>query len=618
MIDWKQQPRTILDQQNPDPGFWRWFNDGWMNITYNALDRWAKVQPDAVAINYYSAYTGTSKKFTYDEVLDIVSRLAQALKEQGVEKGDRVIIYMPLVPQALFSMLAVARIGAIHSVVFGGFAANELANRIIDCKPKLIISCSCGIEPNNKVIPYKELLDQAIQLSRYYGKCIIFQRKTLKTESMKYGRDFDFYELLKHTKEKADAVAVRGSDPHYILYTSGSTGKPKGIVRDQVGTSLGSLFSMKYIFNVGKGETYFAASDIGWVVGHTFICYAPLLVGGQSVLYEGKPVGTPDASIYWKLIEKYRVKTLFTAPTAVRAIRKEDPQGEFIKKYDISSLELFSIAGERLDINTGKWIQERLPGKKIMDNYWQTETGWPMSSNFANLHWFDDIKFGSAGKPVPGYDIQIMDDNNQIIKEPNTLGKIVCKLPMPPSFMQTVWNNDNMYIEKYLKEVPGYYLVGDSGIFDENGNLSIMTRIDDVINTAGHRLSTGQLEETILNHNQIVEAAVVAMNDELKGQIPVGFVVAKNSDIDNLQIEKELIQLVRNQIGPVAAFKYCILVKRLPKTRSGKILRHILQKMINGIKIDQIPATIEDPVVLDEIKESLEIYKSFKATSELQ
>lgn len=510
-----------------------------------------------------------------------------------------------MIPEAIFSMLACARIGAIHSVVFGGFAAKELAGRIVDAKPSLIISASCGIEPH-KIIDYKAILDEALELADAVDlKTIIVQRSVQRTNSIRNGLDLDYYTLMKLAKHK-DCVDVPGNHPLYILYTSGTTGQPKGIVRDTAGTLVALHWNMTHINGINPGDVYFSSSDIGWVVGHSFIVYGPLIVGAATVLYEGKPTGTPDPGAYWRIIEKHKVNGFYTAPTALRALRREDLNGEWIRKYNTKSLRSISFAGERCDIPTFDWISRNIPNALINDNYWQTETGWIISCNFANLYTFPS-KPGSCTKPCPGFRVEIIDDDNKpaILGD---LGRVCIKLPMPPSFMLTLWNNDDAFVKKYLSEVPGYYVTGDAGYFDSDGYLHVMTRLDDIINTAGHRLSTAAMEEVLMGHPEIVEAAVVSTKDELKGEIPVGFVVLKpTSTSDHKTLERQLAYSIRKEIGPVACFDTAMIIDKLPKTRSGKILRHILKKIVDG-KEYSIPPTIEDVTVLEKIKQTVENY----------
>jgi len=598
-IDWFKKWDKVLDDSGK-PYFYRWFVGGELNTCYNALDRHVeKGRADQIALIYDSPVTGTIKKYTYREFRDWVAKFAGVLKSFGIEKGDRVIIYMPMVPQAVVAMLACARIGAIHSVVFGGFASNELAVRINDAKPKLIVSASCGIE-GKKIIEYKPLLDKAIELADENAKpekCIIFQRPQVKA-SMIDGRDFDWDECMKNA-EPADCVPVKATDPLYILYTSGTTGIPKGVVRDNGGHAVAMRWSMKYVYDMEPGEVYWAASDVGWVVGHSYIVYAPLITGCTTILFEGKPVGTPDPGVFWRVISEHNVKVLFTAPTAFRAIKKEDPNGEYIKKYDLSNFKYLFLAGERLDPDTYHWASNLLK-KPVIDHWWQTETGWAIAANCAGLELMP-IKPGSPTKPVPGYDVRIVDsDNNEL---PNGQeGVVVVKLPLPPGCLPTLWQNDQKFIESYLKPFPGYYFTGDGGFFDEDGYIYIMGRVDDIINVAGHRLSTGGMEEVIAKHPDVAECAVIGIHDDLKGEVPIGFFVLKDGVTrDPNEISQELVQMVRNEIGAIACFKLASVVKRLPKTRSGKILRGTMRKIANGEEY-KIPSTIDDPAILSEIE----------------
>lgn len=605
-IDWEIFPKTILDKSRPP--FYRWFKDAQVNVCYNAIDRHLKNLASHPALIYESNMLNMSQIYTFSQLHDNVSKLAYVLNHFDVKFGDRVIIYMPMIPEAIFSMLACARIGAIHSVVFGGFAAKELAGRIIDCKPSLIITASCGLEPL-KIIDYKSIIDEAIHIAETPElRTIIVQRSIQRTAKIRNGLDLDYYTLMKLAKH-FDCVSVPGDHPLYILYTSGTTGQPKGIVRDSAGTLVGLHWNMSHINGIKAGETYFSSSDIGWVVGHSFIVYGPLIVGAATVLYEGKPTGTPDPGAYWRVIEKYKVAGFYTAPTALRALRREDFDGVWINKYDTKSLRSISFAGERCDIPTFEWISRNVPHALINDNYWQTETGWIISCNFANLHTFTS-KPGSCTKPSPGFVVTIMNDDNEPAKKED-LGRVCIKLPLPPSFMLTLWNNDEAFVQKYLADVPGYYITGDAGYFDSDGYLHVMTRLDDIINTAGHRLSTAAMEEVLMGHKEVVEAAVVATKEELKGEIPVGFVVLKPTNTTNFQtLEKELVNMIRQEIGPVACFKNAIIVEKLPKTRSGKILRHILKKILDG-KEYKVPPTIEDMSVLEKIEKSVENYGFF-------
>lgn len=600
-ITWTRKWDKVLDDSRKP--FYRWFRGGRLNTCYNALDRHVEEgRADQVALIYDSPVTGnTVKKFTYRQLRDEVARFAGALVKYGVGKGDRVIIYMPMVPEAAIAMLACARIGAVHSVVFGGFAANELAIRINDAKPKLMISASCGVEVN-RVIEYMPLLSGGIKLAKHKPeKCIILQRPQAKAELTK-GRDVDWQDAIKDAKP-ADCVPVEATDPLYILYTSGTTGQPKGVVRDNGGHSVALKWSMKYIYGAEPGDVYWAASDVGWVVGHSYIVYAPLLHGCTTILYEGKPVGTPDAGAFWRVIGQHRVKVLFTAPTAFRAIKREDPNGKLMKKYDLRNFKYLFLAGERTDPDTLHWAESKI-GVPVIDHWWQTETGWAIAANCVGLHKFP-VKPGSPTKAAPGYDVQVLDSKARPVK-PGDIGAICVKLPLPPSCLPTLWNADDRFIESYLKEFPGYYKTADAGYKDEDGYLFIMARTDDIINVAGHRLSTGGMEEVLASHPDVAECAVIGVADQLKGQLPVGFLVLKAGVKKPSQdIVKEVVGMVRDRIGPVAAFKQATVVDRLPKTRSGKILRGTMQKIADNEQY-KVPATIDDPAILGEITKALE------------
>jgi propionyl-CoA synthetase len=595
-IAWDRKWDKVLDDSNPP--FYKWFRGGMLNSCFNAVDYHIEQgRGDQTAVIYDSPVTGTVKKYTFSELKERVSRIAGFLKQLGVSKGDTVLIYMPMIPEALMSMLACARLGAIHSVVFGGFAARELAVRIDDAGPKVILSASCGIEVQ-RVIPYKPLLDEAIEISDHKPeKCVIFQRPQVQAE-LKAGKDLDWADLeLK--AEPADCVSVAATDPLYILYTSGTTGKPKGVVRDNGGHAVALKWSMKYLYGVGPGDVYWAASDVGWVVGHSYIVYGPLFMGAATIIYEGKPVGTPDPGAFWRVISEHGVKALFTAPTAIRAIKREDANGEYLKKYDISKFDTLFLAGERLDPDTYFWASDLLK-KPVIDHWWQTETGWAIAGNFRGLETFP-TKPGSATKPMPGYDIKILDGTTAEELGPNKNGVIVVKLPLPPANLPTLWNDDKRFVESYMSPFPGYYLTGDGGYLDEEGYVFVMGRIDDVINVAGHRLSTGGMEEVLATHPDVAECAVVGAADGLKGQVPVGFVVLKAGvKRSRDDIVTELVQMVRKEIGPVAAFKKAVVVNRLPKTRSGKVLRGTMRKIADGEEY-KVPSTIDDPTTLDEI-----------------
>jgi len=598
-IHWYQQPTQILDQTNQP--IYHWFVGGELNACYNALDYHIEQgRGEQLALIYDSPVTDTLKKYTYCQLRDEVAQFAGVLRDNDVNKGDRVIIYMPMVPEAVIAMLACARIGAIHSVVFGGFAAKELATRIDDAKPKLIASASCGIE-GKKIVKYKPLLDEAINLSTYKpAKCLILQRPQ-EIAPLQIGRDLD-WQLTATTAKPVDCVPMAATDPLYILYTSGTTGIPKGVVRDTGGYTVAMKWSMKYVYNVQPGEIYWAASDVGWVVGHSYIVYAPLINGNTTIVYEGKPIGTPDPGAFWRVIEEHKVCVLFTAPTAFRAIKKEDPNGEYLKKYDLSHFRTLFLAGERCDPDTLFWAQEKLQ-VPVIDHWWQTETGWAIAANCLGLELLP-IKPGSPTKPVPGYDVQCLNERGETISD-DDIGNIVIKLPMPPGCLPTLWNNDERFKQSYLSAYSGYYLTGDAGYKDKDGYLWIMSRIDDIINVAGHRLSTGGMEEVLASHPNVAECAVIGVADDLKGELPLGLVVLKAGvERPNAEIVKELVQLVRDKIGPVAAFKIAAVVKRLPKTRSGKILRGTMKKIADG-QTYKMPATIDDPTILDEITEIL-------------
>lgn len=602
-IDWFTAPDTIFDSSQGVYG--RWFVDGVCNTCFNAVDRHVQTErASQLAIIYDSPITGTKRTYTYKQLHDEVQALAAVMREQGVEKGDRVIIYMPMVPEAVFAMLACARLGAVHSVVFGGFAARELATRIDDSKPKMIISASCGVEPN-RLVAYKPLLDGAIEAAQHKVKgCIILQREQLPCE-LTPGRDIDMTQAIADAKARdieVQCVPVAATDPLYILYTSGTTGQPKGVVRDNGGHMVALKWTMENEFGVKPGEVFWAASDVGWVVGHSYIVYAPLLHGATTVLFEGKPVGTPDAGTFWRVISEHGVVALFTAPTAFRAIKGQDPKGEFVGKYDLSSLRTLFLAGERADPETIKWAEAQL-NVPVIDHWWQTETGHPISQNPIGLGQLP-VKYGSPAVSMPGFDVQVLDDAGYPV-EAGSLGNVVVKLPLPPGCLPTLWNADERFKSSYLSEFPGYYKTADAGYIDEDGYLFIMARTDDIINVAGHRLSTGAMEEVVAEHPDVAECAVVGIHDEMKGQIPCGFVVLNaGADRDPAEIEKEVIALVRDKIGPVAAFKSVVTVKRLPKTRSGKILRGTMQKIADREKW-AMPATIDDPAILTEITDAL-------------
>ncbi|MFC1876945.1 propionyl-CoA synthetase [Thermodesulfobacteriota bacterium] len=598
---WYKKWDKVLDDSNKP--FYRWFVGGEINTCYNALDfHIQNGRGDQDALIYDSPVTDTIKKYTFSELRDEVARFAGVLAGAGVQKGDRVLIYMPMIPEAAIAMLATARIGAVHSVVFGGFAANELATRINDAKPKVIVSASCGIEVK-RVIPYKPLLDEAIKMSKEDAKpqtCIVYQRP-METAAMMDGRDLDWAEQMATAVPK-DCVPVAATDPLYILYTSGTTGEPKGVVRDNGGHVVALKWSMKNIYNVDSGDVYWAASDVGWVVGHSYIIYAPLFKGCTTVLFEGKPVGTPDAGVFWRVISEHKVKTMFTAPTAFRAIKREDPRAELMKNYDLSNFKALFLAGERLDPDTLHWAENSL-NIPVIDHWWQTETGWAICANPVGIHQFT-VKEGSPTKPAPGWNVKVVNAENKLVK-PGDIGALVVQLPLPPGSLPTLWKKDARYISSYLEEFPGYYKTADAGFIDEDGYVFVMSRTDDIINVAGHRLSTGAMEEILADHPDVAECAVLGVDDQLKGQVPVGFLVL-NAGVsrDNDEIIKEVIQSVRDRIGPVASFKTATVVKRLPKTRSGKILRGTIQKIADN-KEYKVPATIDDPTILKEMEEAL-------------
>lgn len=598
-VDWVTPPAQALFSENAP--FYEWFCDSEVNACYNAVDRHVKAgRGEHAAIIYDSAITGIKARYSYDDLLDQVSHLAGALHAKGVSKGDRVIIYMPMIPQAVFAMLACARIGAIHSVVFGGFAANELATRIDDCTPKAIIAGSCGIEPSG-VIAYQPLLERALALCDHQPEfCVFFQREQMRAD-LHAGRDFDWQDLL-NTAAPVDCVALAGNAPAYILYTSGTTGQPKGVVRPTAGHIVALQWTMKHIYNVQPGDVYWAASDVGWVVGHSYICYAPLFYGATTVVFEGKPIGTPDAGTFWRVIEEYNVKVLFTAPTAFRAVKRVDPAGAFVKKYDLSCLQSLFLAGERADPDTIEWAKAQL-NVPVIDHWWQTETGYAIAANPLGIEPMP-VKLGSPTVAMPGYEVHILDEEG-VQKPAGELGAIAIKLPLPPGTLLGLWNAQDRYRSSYLARFDGYYETGDAGYIDDDGYLYIMARTDDVINVAGHRLSSGQMEEVLASHPDVAECAVIGAADELKGQVPIGFLClnagcAKDADT----VIAESVALIRAEIGPVAAFKTAIVVDRLPKTRSGKILRGTLAKIADGQDY-KMPATIDDPAILDELKTAL-------------
>jgi propionyl-CoA synthetase len=598
-LDWTRPWEKVLDDSNAP--FYEWFSGGEINTCYNALDRHCEAgRGEQAALIYDSPVTGQVQKFSYDELLQQVSRFAGALKNSGVGKGDRVIIYMPMIPQAIISMLACARIGAIHSVVFGGFAAKELATRILDAEPALVISASCGIEGKRK-IPYLPLLEEALAIAGSQNmQQILVSRPELPIEQLPSGAML--WEEAMAGAEPAPCEAVSATDPLYILYTSGTTGEPKGVVRPNGGHAVALKWSMEKIYDVKPGEVYWAASDIGWVVGHSYIVYAPLLHGCTTILYEGKPVGTPDAGAFWRVIEQHGVSCLFTAPTAFRAIRREDPEGLLLKKHDISSLKTLFLAGERCDPDTLHWAENKLE-VPVIDHWWQTESGWAMAANPMGIEPLP-VKAGSPTAPVPGYDIRVVDDEGEEVPRGDS-GNIVVKLPLPPGMLPTLWGNQQRFFDTYLSRFPGYYLTGDAGVLDEQSYLWVMSRIDDVINVAGHRLSTGALEEALSTNPMVAECAVIGVEDTLKGEMPLGFVVLNaGTQVDESVLKGDLVQTVRSQVGPIATPRDILVVGRLPKTRSGKILRGTMRKIADG-KEYKTPATIEDPDVLQEIATAL-------------
>jgi propionyl-CoA synthetase len=596
---YKKWDKVLDDSRKP---FYRWFTGGEMNTCYNALDYHVdQNRGEQVALIYDSPVTGIIKKYTFLELRDEVARFSGVLSENGVAKGDRVLIYLPMIPEAAIAMLACARLGAIHSVVFGGFAPKELATRIDDAKPKVIVSASCGIEIA-KIIPYKPLLDAAVDMAvAKPKKCIILQRD-METATMIDGQDLDWDQAMAKATPH-DCVPVAATDPLYILYTSGTTGQPKGVVRDNGGHMVALKWSMKAIYNCDAGDVYWAASDVGWVVGHSYIVYAPLLKGCTTVLFEGKPVGTPDAGVFWRVIAEHKIKTLFTAPTAFRAIKRDDPNAELMKKYDLSGFEALFLAGERTDPDTLRWAENHLQ-VPVIDHWWQTETGWAIVANCMGLHHFP-VKEGSPTKAVPGWSLQVLGPDHKQVK-PGETGALVVKLPLPPGTLSTLWHNDEGLIAAYLKEFPGYYKTADAGFIDEEGYVYVMSRTDDIINTAGHRLSTGAMEEVLADHPDVAECAVLGVADKLKGQVPIGFLVLQAGVArDHAEIVAEVVQMVRKKIGPVASFKTATVVNRLPKTRSGKILRGTIQKIADN-ETYKVPATIDDPTILDEMREALQ------------
>ena len=598
-IFWFKKPTKILNNSNPP--FYKWFEDGVTNTCYNALDLHIEEgRGEKLALIYDSPITGNKKQFTYSELKQKVSKFAGALRKQGVDKGDRVIIYMPMIPEAVIAMLACGRIGAIHSVVFGGFASNELASRIDDSKAKILITASCGFEPG-RTVEYKPLVDEAIKMASHkVDKMILFQRIGHDVK-LTYPNEISWDEALSNA-EAVDCVEMNSNDLSYILYTSGTTGVPKGIVRDIGGHIVALKWTMKNIYNIDIDDVWWSASDIGWIVGHSYIVYAPLFYGCTTVLFEGKPVGTPDAGVFWRVISEHKIKSLFTAPTAIRAIKKEDPNGEFFKKYDLSKFEKLFLAGERADPDTIKWF-EKLSKSPVIDHWWQTETSWAITADCTGIESFP-VKYGSAFRPVPGYDLKVLSADGKEVK-PGVMGDIVIKLPLPPGTFPTLWGADERYKINYMSTYPGYYQTYDAGHIDKDGYVWIMSRTDDIINVAGHRLSTGSIEEVLAEHKDVAECAVIGIADKLKGQSPIGLLALKVGVIkDKKEIIDECVKMVRDKVGPVAAFKIAIVVKRLPKTRSGKILRGTVRKIADNEPY-KMPATIDDPVILEEIKSDL-------------
>ncbi len=599
-IDWVKPPSKALFDENAP--LYEWFCDAKVNTCWNAVDRHVENgRGEQAAIIYDSPITHAKREISYVELRNRVATLAGALRAKGIEKGDRVIIYMPMIPEALEAMLACARLGAVHSVVFGGFASNELAVRIDDAKPKAIIAASCGMEPG-RVVHYKPLLDGAIDLASHKPEfCVIFQREQEVAQLIE-GRDFNWHGF-QYGVEPAECVPVDGNDPAYILYTSGTTGAPKGVVRPTAGHLVALNWTMKNIYNVDPGDVFWAASDVGWVVGHSYICYAPLIHGNTTIVFEGKPVGTPDAGTFWRVIAEHKVRSFFTAPTAIRAVKREDPKGELLQNYDLSCLKALYLAGERADPDTIIWAQDALK-VPVIDHWWQTETGWTIAGNPLGIEELP-TKLGSPAKPMPGYDVHILDEGGHPMKT-GELGAIAVKLPLPPGTLPTLWNAEDRFKKSYLEHFPGYYETGDAGMIDEDGYLYIMARTDDVINVAGHRLSTGGMEEVLAAHPDVAECAVIGVTDQLKGQMPVGFLCLNaGSDRNHGEVVQDVVKMVREKIGPVAAFKLAVVVDRLPKTRSGKILRGTMVSIADG-KEYKMPATIDDPAILDEIQAALQ------------
>ncbi|AHH20069.1 putative propionate--CoA ligase PrpE [Nocardia nova SH22a] len=608
-IDWDTAPAAALEEHGDTE--WRWFPGGELNLSYNALDRHVEAgRGEQTAIIYDSAMTGTKARLTYAELRDQVARFAGVLRAQGVQKGDRVLVYLPMIPQAAVAMLACARIGAVHSVVFGGFAANELAVRIKDAGPKVIVTCSGGLEPG-RTVEYLPIVDRALELCGAESgvtSVIVHSRDQIQGRAADFADDDRVtwldWETVEKDAEPTGPVPVNSDDPLYILYTSGTTGSPKGVVRDTGGYGVALSWSMQHVYDIGVGDTMFTASDVGWVVGHSYIVYGPLLAGATTIIYEGKPVGTPDAGAFWRIVAEYRVKTMFTAPTALRAVRREDPDLNHLGEHDVSSLKALFLAGERTDPETWHWIKAGL-GIPIVDHWWQTETGWPICAIPLGIEVFEQ-KAGSTALPMPGYDVHILDSTGGRITEPDVEGNIAIKLPLPPGNLLEIWGSRQRFVDSYLTAFPGYYITGDAGHLDEDGYLFVMGRTDDVINVAGHRLSTGSLEEILTGHPSVAEAAVIGVADSLKGQRAAGFVALKHGhDIDRDRLASELIALVREVLGPVASFRDVTVLERLPKTRSGKILRKTMRQIVDGEDY-RIPATIEDPTVIDDLISALD------------
>jgi propionyl-CoA synthetase len=596
-LPWFDAPKTVLSED--ENGIMRWFADAQMNTCYMALDAQVKTgRGKQIALIFDSPVTATKHQLSYDELLDQVSRFAGLLRQQGVKKGDRVVVYMPMITEAVIAMLAIARLGAIHSVVFGGFSAHELAIRIDDAKPSALVTASCGIEVS-RIIEYKPMVDEAITMATHKVPKVVLLQREQCIASMQIDRDIDWQSAMQ-SAQGVDCVAVKGSDPLYILYTSGTTGKPKGVVRDNASHAVALKYSMTAVYDMHPGDVFWAASDVGWVVGHSYIVYAPLLHGCTTVVYEGKPVRTPDAGAFWRVIEEYKVKAVFAAPTAFRAIRKEDPEARLLQNYNIDCLQSIFMAGERLDPPTYDWTTAKT-GKPVIDHWWQTETGWAIAANLCGIEKLP-VKAGSATKPVPGFNVQILDANGEQLG-PNKQGAIAIKLPLPPSCFATIWGNFNRYKEGYLTEFPGYYSSGDGGYIDEDGYLFVMGRTDDVINVAGHRLSTGEMEEVLASHDAVAECSVIGVHDSLKGQVPIGLALLKDGEtISEADLQEQLVAMVRKEIGAVACLKQTIIVPRLPKTRSGKILRKVLRQIADNQEFS-VPSTIDDPASIAEIKD---------------